>query len=206
MGIKVNIIFDLDGTLIDSKPRLYKLFQDLVPESSLSYDDYWNLKKNKISNQDILKKYFTYQDDMVCKFMKNWMELIETPEYLKLDKNFDGIHAFIESKLLDLNLYVCSDRQFIEPVTLQLKDLGLLKFFKKTLVTEQKTTKQDLILTEVGDLSPSDWIIGDTGKDIQIGQELKIKTCAVLSGFLNYEALLPYNSNKIINSVLDFNL
>ena len=47
----MNIFFDLDGTLIDSKLRLYSLFQKLVPESILTYDEYWKYKMNKISHQ-----------------------------------------------------------------------------------------------------------------------------------------------------------
>ena len=44
----MKIFFDLDGTLINSKMRLYSLFQELVSASNLSFDEYWNLKKKKL--------------------------------------------------------------------------------------------------------------------------------------------------------------
>ena len=50
----MNLIFDLDGTLIDSRLRLYNLFQQLVPTSELTYQDYWAFKQEKVSNEDIL--------------------------------------------------------------------------------------------------------------------------------------------------------
>ena len=34
----MNVVFDLDGTLIDSRPRMHALFADLVPESDLAFD------------------------------------------------------------------------------------------------------------------------------------------------------------------------
>ena len=36
----MNIFFDLDGTLLDSKERLYYLFQHLVPECKFSFEEY----------------------------------------------------------------------------------------------------------------------------------------------------------------------
>jgi len=47
-------------------------------------------------------------------------------------------------------------------------------------------------------------MIGDTGKDIQVGQMLGIKTCAVLSGFLNEKALLNYGPDLILPTAADF--
>ena len=45
----MKIFFDLDGTLIDSKLRMYNLFQELVPQSNLTFVEYWEYKKNKFS-------------------------------------------------------------------------------------------------------------------------------------------------------------
>lgn len=200
----MNIIFDLDGTLIDSRYRLYKLFQDLVPESSLDFDDYWSLKRNKVSNEGILREVFSFKESKIKLFLHSWMELIEAPQYLALDKNIDGVISHIRLNLLEFNLYVCTDRQLRDPVISQLRNLGLLSFFRNILVTEKSKTKEDLILSEVKNLSSADWVIGDTGKDIQVGHALKMNTCAVLSGFLSYEKLLPYCPDKIINSVSEF--
>jgi phosphoglycolate phosphatase len=64
----LNLFLDLDGTLLDSKKRLYKLFDFLVPESDLSYEDYWNLKRNAVGHVDILKDKFNYSDRSIEEF------------------------------------------------------------------------------------------------------------------------------------------
>ena len=67
----MNLIFDLDGTLIDSRNRLYQLFQRLVPESTLSFEEYWKLKRNKISNKDILIHRFCFKDNKIEQFISD---------------------------------------------------------------------------------------------------------------------------------------
>ena len=46
-------IFDLDGTLIDSSERMYKLFCELIPQTNLTKEEYWNLCSKSISDYKI---------------------------------------------------------------------------------------------------------------------------------------------------------
>lgn len=202
----MNIILDLDGTLIDSKLRLYRLFQDLVPNSSLSYEQYWAFKQNKISNEALLSTHLGYGEDEITGFRAQWMALIESPSYLSLDSNFAGIETALVGLQQVANLYVCTARQLRQPALDQLASLNLLKFFKQVLVTEQKYTKQSLIASNVADLSSKDWIVGDTGKDIQVGKLLNMNICAVLSGFMSQEVLIQYGPDLIHESVISFSL
>ena len=200
----MNIIIDLDGTLIDSKLRLYRLFQYLAPKSKLTFEQYWDLKSRKISNEIILKKELSYDNEMINKFVYNWMSLIETKPYLVLDSCFDGTHKAL-LKLQNLgNLFLCTSRQLRQPTLDQLYNLNLLQFFKLILITEQRLSKESLIKESVLGLSGDDWLVGDTGKDILAGKSLNLKTCAVLSGFLNAESLNEYNPDIIHKSVFDF--
>lgn len=200
----MNIVLDLDGTVIDSKLRLYRLFQALAAESSLSYEEYWILKKNKTSNATILSSLLGYSEEQIADFVVRWMSLIESPPFLASDSNFEGIHAALGALQRDAHLHVCTDRQLREPVVQQLLSLNLLQYFEQVLVTKQKRTKESLILANVTSLSSNDWLVGDTGKDIQVGKSLKMKTCAVLSGFLSQEVLRGYGPNLILDSVIQF--
>ena len=201
----MKIFFDLDGTLLNSKPRLYYLFQFLVPESKFTYEIYWKLKQDKVTHRELLAKYFDYTEEDVSNFNNEWMSLIETPEWLLHDKLFDGINPFLNLLKDNNELYVVTARQFEEVVLQQIEDLHLGGIFSDVLVTLQKTEKQDLIRSKF-ELSSNDWIIGDTGKDIEAGKKLGIKTAAVLSGFLNKKRLIPYNPDIIINNVTNFKL
>jgi len=199
----MNLIFDLDGTLIDSRLRLYKLFQQLVPTSELTYQDYWAFKQENVSNEDILIKEFRFDAAAIKRFVTDWMGNIEAPEFLALDKNLPGMHATLAELCEQANLYVCTARQYSIPLLYQLERLRLLYYFDEVMVTEQTRSKEELVRT-LPSLASQDWMIGDTGKDIQVGQMLGIKTCAVLSGFLNEKALLNYGPDLILPTAADF--
>jgi phosphoglycolate phosphatase len=192
----MNIFFDFDGTLIDAKARLYMLFQHLVTESALTFDEYWDLKKNKIGHKEILSNQFNYSNERITEFEKNWMSKIELPEWLDLDKPFDGISEFLVGIAKSYTLYVVTSRQFESNALEQVRKFGWSDLFEKVFVTQQIKEKSELIISEV-EITENDWFVGDTGKDIQTGKKLGIKTAAVLSGFLNKEKLLEYEPDLI---------
>jgi len=47
-------------------------------------------------------------------------------------------------------------------------------------------------------------MLGDTGEDITVGKSLNLKTCGLLSGFLNAQDLLVYEPDLILDSVVEF--
>ncbi|CAD0222966.1 HAD family hydrolase [Chryseobacterium sp. D764] len=201
----MNIFFDLDGTLIDSRPRLYHLFQSLVPTSELSFDEYWTLKRGKKSHKEILLSKFNYSSEQYSDFEKKWMSEIELEKWLKLDTPFEGIVDLLINLSKNYTLFVVTARQSESIALEQVKSFGWENIFTKVLVTQQQQEKHDLIKNAV-QITPEDWFIGDTGKDIQTGKLLGMKTAAVLSGFLSKESLLPYQPDIIINTVLDLKI
>jgi phosphoglycolate phosphatase len=200
----MNVIFDLDGTLIDARMRLYRLFQQLVPESQLSLAQYWEMKRNGISNQEILATDFGFDAAATSSFVADWMALIEAPEFLALDELFPRVPEALALLQLQARLYVCTARQDRDAALGQLERLGLVEFFEQILVTEQRESKESLIRRDVAGLHHRDWILGDTGKDVQVGNALEINTCAVLSGFRNRTTLAKYGPDLVLNSAADF--
>lgn len=198
----MNIFFDLDGTLLDSKARLYQLFQSLVPKSNYTFDDYWNLKQSKISHQKILTDYYSYSAQEFNSFQTLWMGKIETDEWLALDEPFDGIVAYLTKLEKSHQLYIVTARQFEEVAYQQVQKMGIDSLIDKVLVTNQTKEKHELIKETVA-VTNLDWMVGDTGKDIETGKLLGMKTAAVLSGFLNEKSLLAYKPDIIAASVLD---
>ena len=201
----MNLIFDLDGTLIDARNRLYRLFQELVPQSDLTYDRYWTFKQNDISNQTILATEFGFDAAAIESFVADWMDRIEASEFLALDKNLPRIHEALGNLRKQAKLHLCTARRAKQPVYNQLKHLGLLPFFETIMITEQCRTKEDLII-KIPDLNSCDWIIGDTGQDIQVGKFLGLRTCAVLTGFRNQHVLMGYQPDLILATAADFSL
>ncbi|HEX8546724.1 MAG TPA: HAD hydrolase-like protein [Cytophagaceae bacterium] len=197
----MKIFFDLDGTLLDSKRRVYSLFQYLVPNSTFSFVEYWNLKQNKVGHQQILTEIFGYREDQFKTFEDEWLRLIEDPEWLKLDTPFEGLKRYLLNLKTRNSLYVVTARQFKAVVQQQLNSFELIDIFEEILVTEQKRGKAELIGELV--LTGDDWIVGDTGYDIEVGKRLGLRTGAVLSGFLNKENLKEYGPDIIVENVTD---
>jgi len=200
---RIKIFFDLDGTIIDSKNRLYDLFVALTG-IDISFDEYWLIKKDMVSNEDILNR-FLYTPDQIKSFRLNWMDKIEQPEYLNKDQKFTFTQDVLETlQSNNYELYLITARQSKERVKEQLHNLDLLKYFKKLLVTEQKFKKQYLITQLDIKLSKNDFMVGDTGMDILTGKRIGVKTVAVLTGFRSKEQLLIYSPDFIYNDILEF--
>lgn len=202
----MKIIFDLDGTLICSKKRLYELFCNLIQSRDLSFSDYWNLKYIGNSNQDILRERFDYTKDEISNFVNGWMKKIESDYYLEMDTLIDGTIEFLERIIQNNSLYICTARQSTCQVAKQLESLSISKYFENIFVTEQKNSKAELLKNSGLKFTKHDWIIGDTGHDIITGKEIGINTCAVLSGFMSLDALIGYSPDIIVANIakIDF--
>ena len=202
-GLAVKLVFDLDGTLIDSRQRLHTLFQQLVPMSDLSLDSYWALKRAKVTHEDLLRCRFGFDSAAVERFVADWMRLIESPDLLDLDTVLPGVDDALSRLAPTAALYVCTARQRPQAAFDQLERLGMLHHFTTVMVTARVRSKRELIAS-IPDLAPGDWFLTDTGRDIRVGQALKMRTCAVLSGFLSEASLRPYRPDLVLPSVADF--
>lgn len=199
--IMIKLFFDLDGTLIDSKERLYELFQHLVPESVLSFDEYWNFKQNKIDHHTLLTEHFNYSTEKFEMFQKEWLSLIETDEWLSYDKPFDNVTDLLHLLKEEFELYLVTARQCELKVSEQIEKFNWQHIFTSVLVTSRLTEK-DVLIKKYKPTS-EDWLIGDTGYDIKTGKQLGMRTAAVLTGFLNQEKLMEYQPDVIAETVLD---
>jgi phosphoglycolate phosphatase len=198
----MKIFFDLDGTLVDASDRLYQLFQFLVPDSKLTKNSYWELKRNKISHQQILKTQFSYAGERIKTFEQAWLEMIELPEWIALDRPFIKVTEYLSEIKKHHSLFVITARQSEETATNQLRTYGWATFFDDVLVTKHRQEKSEMMKNKNVEIS-KDWLVGDTGKDIEAGKKIGLLSAAVLTGFLNREKLLEYNPDIIVNSVVD---
>lgn len=201
----MNVFFDLDGTLLDAKPRMYCLFQDLVPKSKLTFNEYWKLKKDNFKHKDILTSLYAYTEDDLIEFENEWMRTIEMPEWLALDKPFEGVTDYLRTIAGITNLYIVTARQDEENVTIQLSSFGWLELVAKVFVTNGEKEKHEMVKSEI-EVAKVDWFVGDTGTDIESGKKLGIRTAAVLSGFMAKEKLEWYKPDLIVDTVLDLKL
>lgn len=203
----MKIFFDLDGTLLDSRQRLFTLFCDLTQQSSINFEKYWELKRRKVGHAEILEYYLSYSKSQIIKFEREWLCLIEESKYLNLDVPFLFTQEVLEGLKDSHQLYVVTARQSKIGVIHQLDNANFRLYFEDIFVTEGLKTKSQLILEAFGALLPTDFVVGDTGLDILTAKELGCKSLAVLSGFRNVDILSTYEPDYIgdnIKTILDY--
>ncbi len=194
------LFIDLDGTIVDPKRRMYGLFSDLVPMNSLSFEEYWSLKRTGIRQADLLKKTYAFSPEQISDFRLSWMKKIEEPERLQQDT----LIPYAADALLQLHqqcdLILITHRQHPERVKKQLINLNVFSVFKMVLVTRQRQSKSDMILSRISVIG-SDVMAGDTGEDIQAGKILGIRTVGVTCGLLNHETLSGYGPDQLLSGI-----
>ena len=195
------IFFDCDGTLVDSSQRLYQLFIELAPECRFSYDEYWKIKRARITQRDLLRKYYQYSDEKIDLFHKRWMEQVEEEPRLTLDQPFPGVGALLQKLAGSHELYLVTARQYPQRVKQQIASFGWKDVFTEIFVTQQQQSKAAYLQTRI-DCQPGDLLVGDTGEDILAGKELGMKTIAVTSGILSREVLQEYQPDDILDTVV----
>jgi len=199
----MKIFFDFDGTLIDARQRLYGLFKDLVPECELEFDEYWEIKRNQLDHKYILETRYQYDTGRIEKFNRVWMVEVEKENWILHDQPFPGMTEYLADLSKYADLYLVTARQSPEMVALQIENFKWQDYFKGFFVTKQENEKEDLIRVAV-ETDKNDFFVGDTGKDIQAGKALGMRTIGVLSGFRNEERLLKYNPDFIIDNITNF--
>lgn len=196
----MNIFFDFDGTLLESRPRVFNLFNSLSGNTIISYDEYWQLKRNMFSNEWILTHILRQSNEDISNFKNEWFNLIESEEFLEYDRIFNFTIPTLE-KIENNKLYIVTSRMLVEPLNKQVESFGLKKYFNDVLVSRNQISKKDLISGTGLKLSANDIIIGDTEADIIAARELNIRSFSVLSGFRSYEVLSQYKPNKIFINI-----
>jgi phosphoglycolate phosphatase len=179
----MNIFIDLDGTLVDSRRRLYKLFCDLSGSQKLPFHLYWKYKRVARSNEWILAQILGFDTLRIQAFVRGWLEQIESPEYLALDAPF----GFARSVLKDLSsahaLFVLTARRDEHAARAQVDGAGFTPYLTDMLVTGPRRSKIELLSARRGQAHPEDLVVGDTELDVQVAEAIGAQSVAVLSGF-----------------------
>ncbi len=200
----MNIVFDLDGTLIDSSERMYRLFQTIVPESQLTKETYWALKRDKVSHKQLIERLFPQYD--FDSFNSLWLNEIEKNKYLRMDKIFPDTRSVLDKLSKNNQIILLTARQSKEGLIEELDRLELKQYFSVLLVTAAIKPKEELLKQAEQDCiqrNEDDLFVSDMGKDIIIGKSLNYKTVAITHGFMSRERLSEYSPDYMINDLCD---
>jgi phosphoglycolate phosphatase len=193
--MKWTIFFDLDGTLLDTSERHYRVYKDILDfyglPNTLSKEEFWNQKRNSIKTVELLP--ITSSEKLIQKFIGEWLKRIEDKRYLKYDN--------LLPESLDV-LSVLKNRTDLTLVTLrnnkknlfwELNNFGVTNYFKEILVGSSFEVKNKIPLIkdyiERNSKSYNFIIVGDTEADVSSGKELGMLTVAVNYGIRSKEFL-----------------
>src|SRR3989338_7674769 len=129
----MHIFFDLDGTIVDPFPRLYRIHTFLNHKyalPSLPYETYIEQKQKHIPELS----YINQKDmDRKEKYSKERLLLLEDMEYLALDTLYPDTIPTLTALQKDHSLYLLTVRKKRENLLQQLSQLEISCFFDKVL-------------------------------------------------------------------------
>ena len=194
--MKKAIAFDLDGTLVDVSLRDYCIYKDLVVKIGgmpLAYTHYWRLRQAKTDIHQILADSEVVDPDCITSFLLERKVLMESSEYLKIDKLFPGTLEILNKLSKTFNIHILTIRHNKLNTKIQLRALEL-DIFKHHIVDGNKEEQMKLI----PNLS---FMVGDTENDILSANKIGVKSIAVTTGIRNRELLLEMHPAYIVNGL-----
>ena len=208
------VIFDLDGTLIDSAPIYYAIIdvifdrldippvsQDVLLEAMKNGEFEWDIvlpSEMKHRKEQLVEKAREIIDDIAPSMFDDQVKIIPGAA--------DALQE-IAAQGLKLALVTSSLREYMALKLVPLVKAGVDNLFEIMItaddVQHKKPHAEPLIMcsNKLG-LTPAKCVyVGDTRVDIKAGNAAGMQTVAVLTGFDGYEALAREKPDVIIESV-----
>ncbi|MGT2933636.1 HAD hydrolase-like protein [Streptococcus catagoni] len=200
------ILFDLDGTLVDSSLGILNAFQRTFKQLDLSTPD-----KEVLSTyigpplETTFANYFLEESEINLA-ISHFRQFYKKEGVYQVTL-YEGITTLLK-KLNDSGYYLYLTTSKHEPMAnVMLEELGIKHFFKAIYGSrEDRFLKADIIKACLLDFSinPEDAIIiGDTSFDIIGGKENKIKTLGVTWGFGKKTDFQVAGADHIADSLLE---
>jgi len=206
-----NIIFDFDGTLIDSRPGVVSSFQKVgrkLFKKEIREKEIVRLIGKPLA--EIISILFKINDKFLVEKASLLFKEFYSREGIKENILYLGIKDMLESfKKNSLSLFVISNK--IEPFIKNiLKQHNIDKYFKDVIGTDgmdRKSKKADYIkrIVNVYNLKKTKTVVaGDTENDIISAKRNGIYAVGVVWGYGSKESLIKAGADKICSSPFEF--
>ena len=208
------VIFDLDGTLIDSidiyftivekaleRLKLPPVSRNKILAAAESEDFNWELilPQEALSRKDkVIDKAWGVINEIAPRMFEDQMELIQ---------GADTIVESLSSNGLKIGLVTSSQKQYLKIKMQPLKQAGVEALFEVIITTDDVLKRKpapDPLITcaQQLDMRPGDCVyVGDTATDIKAGKAAGMRTIGVLTGFDDHAILEKEKPDAIMKSV-----
>lgn len=203
------ILFDLDGTLTDSKPGIVKCIAYALEKENIPYTQSILDKMVGPPFRVSMKEYFGLDMPMIEKLIEIYRGVYEVSGY-KNCKVFDGVREMLQTlKDVGKTLAVATSKP-IKFTNLIMRDFDLGKYFDfvgGASSDASKEAKRDVVRMVLDNLKVEDkskvLMVGDRLFDIEGAHLEGIDCAAVLYGYGNREEFERYNAEYILKTPQD---
>jgi len=205
--MKTTILFDLDGTLIDSTTAILDSFNHSFKELDFEFKGDDEDIKNEIGYPlDIMYENLGVPKqkvwDFVDSYKKHYRKISKEQTFL-LPKALECVK--LASTFANLGIVTTKTTAYTIPL---LENFGIMGYFE-TIIGRQEVENPkphpEPILKALENMglkpSPNIYMIGDTKLDIIAANEAGINSVGVLCGYGKKEELLKYTSNIVTDSL-----
>jgi len=202
------ILFDLDGTLIDSTEAIVSTFLHSFNQLEFNFTGNEEDIKNLIGYPlDIMYKNLGVEEDRVWDFVDTYKQrykIISKEKTLLLENAFEAVE--LASQIGRVSVVTTKTRMYTMPL---LEHFNIAQFFEivtgRENVQNPKPHPEPILITleqmnynkDIHDV----WMIGDTKLDLIAANEANVNSIGLLCGYGNEEELRKYTSNIKQNSL-----
>jgi phosphoglycolate phosphatase len=202
------ILFDLDGTLIDSTDAILESFEYSFEKKEFFFQGNTEDIKNLIGYPlDIMYEKLGVQEKQINEFVQIYKERyreISTGMTTLLDNAKEAIE--LASKYARLGVVTTKTTNYSIPL---LENMELMQYFEcivgRQEVENPKPHPEPILkamdIMEISTNNYDIYMIGDTKLDLIAAREAKIKSVAVLCGYGKIEELSQYTNHIEVNSL-----
>ncbi len=200
------ILFDLDGTIIDSTEAILESFHHTFDIHQVIHASDENIKALIGYPLDVMFERLGVSESQKWDFVATYKEhyrKISTQKTLLLDYAREAIEKASEFAILGI-----VTTKTAEYSTILMEYFELMHYFKVLIgredVVNPKPHAEPILkaIEILGDTTKDIWMIGDTKLDIICAENAGVNSIGVLSGYDDYETLKKH-TNMIFNDVLE---
>jgi phosphoglycolate phosphatase len=198
MGKQKHIIFDLDGTIIDSKNEILKTYNIVFNEIAPKVFPDLKLLNYGLTLQSLLKGvYGADEEDKLIKAKQRFVSIYDSSDF-KETKLYEGVSETLHFlKENGCELYIATNKR-LSPTIRILEIKGIKQLFSSVMANEMQPgftlTKQQMIAELKNKyLFSEGFMVGDSVSDILAGKEEKLITIAVNYGYEHPDLLVAKN-------------